>query len=408
MQPPPKWSFNLYSRGQQAALLLLLALCFVLNAALYWWPFSQPDHEAARDLPILAAQLREQMQGAEKSWWEAPKKDSDEAGENKESASFAFNPNTVSAEDLQRLGLSQKQADSWIKYRGKSSKRFKKPEDIAKLFVLSEADVARLLPLVDMADKASTAYADKVNSPDKTPAEDFAFDPNTVTEAELRRLGLSERQAESFLKYRGDSPRRFRQVEDLGKLYVLQNDPALLERLQSLASIQPALLADASSALDAATPSTYSGLAKPQGYQATIELPLQSIDINSATAADLEQIRGIGTYWSGKILKFREALGGFTSVAQVGTTFGLPDSTFQAMKPYLALETGLYRQLPINLLTEEELARHPYINGKLARIILRFKEQHGPFTKKEDLGRIKIISAKQLDQLAPYLDFRKE
>lgn len=399
MSQQPKWSFNLYSRGQQTVLLLLMALCFLLSVALYWWPFSQPYYNKQEDLATLAAQLRSQAQLAEKSWWDSPNKNTDKT---QQSASFAFNPNTVSAEELQRLGLSQKQAESWLKYRGKSSDRFQKPADIAKLYVLSETDVARLLPLVSMPKKERTTEATEASSPGKKQPEDFPFDPNTVTEEELRRLGLSERQAQGFIKYRGNSPHRFKQVDELDKLYILQKD-GLLERLKSLASIQPPLLADASPA-----PSTYGGVSAPQAYQATIELPLQSIDINSATAAELEQIRGIGTYWSGRILKFREALGGFTSINQVGSTFGLPDSTFQAMQPYLSLKTGLYRQLPINLLSEEELARHPYINGKLARIIIRFKDQHGLFTKKEDLGRIKIISGKQLDQLAPYLDFRQE
>lgn len=404
MSQPPKWSFNLYSRGQQTALLLLMALCFSLTTAIYWWPFPQPYHSKQEDLAALAAQLRSQTQLAEKNWWESPKTSKENTDKTQETASFAFNPNTVSAEDLQRLGLSQKQAESWLKYRGKSSDRFQKAEDIAKLYVLSETDVARLLPLVNIPEKGAASSAKQASAQEKSQAEDFPFDPNTVTEEELRRLGLSERQAQGFLKYRGNDAHRFKHVDELDKLYILQND-GLLARLKSLATIQPPLLADASSA---PAPSHYGGVSTPQAYQATIELPLQSIDINNATAADLEQIRGIGTYWSGRILKFREALGGFTSVTQVGSTFALPDSTFQAMQPYLALKTGLYRQLPINLLTEEELARHPYINGKLARIIIRFKEQHGPFTQKEDLGRIKIISAKQLDQLAPYLDFRKE
>lgn len=67
---------------------------------------------------------------------------------------FRFNPNTVSVEDLCRLGFTIKQAESIDNYRKKGG-LFRRKEDFAKSYVVSESAYARLeayidIPLVDL------------------------------------------------------------------------------------------------------------------------------------------------------------------------------------------------------------------------------------------------------------------
>lgn len=63
--------------------------------------------------------------------------------------SFRFNPNTVSVEDLQRLGFSEKQAQSIENYRLKGG-RFRRPADFAKSYVVADSVCARLEPYIDI------------------------------------------------------------------------------------------------------------------------------------------------------------------------------------------------------------------------------------------------------------------
>ena len=75
--------------------------------------------------------------------------------------SFPFNPNTVSLSDLQRLGFSERQAQSIINYREKGG-RFHRPSDFAKSFVVSDSVYRRLepyirIPKVDLNAADSTA-----------------------------------------------------------------------------------------------------------------------------------------------------------------------------------------------------------------------------------------------------------
>ncbi len=70
--------------------------------------------------------------------------------------SFSFDPNTVSVEDLCRLGFSPKQAESIDNYRKKGGV-FRRKEDFARSYVVADSVYLRLekyidIPLVDLND----------------------------------------------------------------------------------------------------------------------------------------------------------------------------------------------------------------------------------------------------------------
>ena len=63
--------------------------------------------------------------------------------------SFPFNPNTVTLEELQRLGLSERQAESIENYRSKGG-RFRSKADFQKMYVVSDSLFARLEPYIEI------------------------------------------------------------------------------------------------------------------------------------------------------------------------------------------------------------------------------------------------------------------
>ncbi len=83
-------------------------------------------------------------------------------GQRRKVESFAFNPNTVSVEDLQRLGFSQRQAESIEHYRQKGG-RFYRAEDFGRSYVVSDSVFARLksfirIPKLDINSADSAAF----------------------------------------------------------------------------------------------------------------------------------------------------------------------------------------------------------------------------------------------------------
>jgi len=70
---------------------------------------------------------------------------------------FTFDPNTVSYSDLLRLGLTERQAVTLINYRS-SGARFRRPEDLARVYGIDSSAAARLYPYIDINnDAAKTA-----------------------------------------------------------------------------------------------------------------------------------------------------------------------------------------------------------------------------------------------------------
>lgn len=62
---------------------------------------------------------------------------------------FRFDPNTVSAEDLQRLGFSERQAAAILRYR-EAGGRFRRKADFAKSYVVEDSVYKRLAPYIDI------------------------------------------------------------------------------------------------------------------------------------------------------------------------------------------------------------------------------------------------------------------
>jgi DNA uptake protein ComE-like DNA-binding protein len=168
----------------------------------------------------------------------------------------------------------------------------------------------------------------------------FRFDPNTLNEEGLLQLGLRERVVRTLIHYRSKGG-HFYKPEDLRKIYGLQQTEA--DRLipyiripgreaQEQRSGQRMETPPASLQQSAATaPVTHSG----KQFVVT--------DINQATAEDWMRFPGIGEVLSRRIVAFRHKIGGFQTVLQVKQTYGLPDTVFERMLPYLRVDTALRR-----------------------------------------------------------------
>jgi DNA uptake protein ComE-like DNA-binding protein len=115
------------------------------------------------------------------------------------------------------------------------------------------------------------------------------------------------------------------------------------------------------------------------------------IDINTADTLEWQRLRGIGPGFARRIVKFRDALGGFYEVGQVSECYGLPDSTFQKIQPFLKIGDSSLKILDLNLTDEKSLAAHPYIRYKLARLIVQYRSMHAGFSRVSDLRNLPLV-----------------
>ncbi|MFY0253515.1 ComEA family DNA-binding protein [Chitinophaga sp. 30R24] len=249
-----------------------------------------------------------------------------------------------------------------------------------------EADVATQGLLV-AADKP---VAERITAP-VTAGTLFNFDPNTLSLAGWQRLGVSERTAGTIQKYllKGG---HFRDAADLKKIYGLP--PALSDRLMPYVRIA-VMVKPRDTSRHHSTGGQYPGSwGKGEGAalpRYSKKAPASPLDINVADTLAWQELPGIGPGFARRIVAFRERLGGFYEVQQVGECYGLEDSVFQKIQPFLKIGSGSLKKMDLNLTDEKSLAAHPYIRYKLARLIVAYRNAHAGFKAVEELRQLPLV-----------------
>jgi competence protein ComEA len=257
----------------------------------------------------------------------------------------------------------------------------------------------------------------ELNPGGHTPAvhkELFYFDPNTIQAGDWQRLGLPDRLIRTILHYIQKGG-RFHEAADLKKIYGLH--PEDYERLLPYLHIvkeRDHFVSPPGNERKKAyeitdTKKEYSFYnAPPAGISCRPAFSyagkkMEITDINQADLAVWSRLPGIGEKLAARIIHFREKLGGFFRVDQVGETFGLPDSTFQKIKPFLRLTPGSWIRIDVNSATKEVLESHPYIRWQLAHAITEYRLQHGAYHTVDELLQIATMDSLKLEKLRPYL-----
>lgn len=257
-------------------------------------------------------------------------------------------------------------------------------------------EIAQLV--VDSSAKKFAGYVNKEFENDYSPeyrtrvkAVEFYFDPNTATIADWTKLGIKEKTATTIHKYIS-SGGKFYKPEDIRKIWGIT--PKDADRLIPFIQIKK----------EAAPFVTYEKnvyAEKPSNsFPSRI---IQNVSINTADTTSFKNLPGIGSKLSQRIINFRNKLGGFYSVDQVGETFLLPDSTFKKIKPFLLLDDPTVRKINLNSATLDELKDHPYIRFYVANAIVQFRNQHGNFNSVDEIKKIMLVTDSIFLKVVPYL-----
>ncbi len=130
----------------------------------------------------------------------------------------------------------------------------------------------------------------------------------------------------------------------------------------------------------------------------------ERLDLNLASANELMKIKGIGEVLSARIVKFRDALGGFLLAEQLYDVYGLDESVAnRVMEHYAVLTKPRIKPIDINLASEQEIASVIYINRTLARRIVAYRISNGPIEDWDELTKIEDFPVDQIDRIKLYL-----
>lgn len=214
------------------------------------------------------------------------------------------------------------------------------------------------------------------------------FDPNTLSEKGWISMGMRPKTAHTIMNYRNKGG-RFRFGDDIRKIWGLSKADA--DRLIPFVQIA-----------DTERPS-FTRPNIPVSTRLPIETGNRVIDINTATTEEWKTLPGIGEVLASRIVKFRERMGGFTDVAQVKKTYGISDSVFILINPWLTVNTINPPKLDLNSISAYELKQRANIPDAVAKAIVTYRQQYGPYQSVNDLKKIVFINDSLFQKMLPFL-----
>lgn len=243
--------------------------------------------------------------------------------------------------------------------------------------------------------KADSAHRTAKYKKDEREAELFPFDPNTADSMTFIRLGLKDWQASNAMKYRRKGG-RWRKADDFARLYGLRRET--FERLRPYIRIgitpEEVMMAQERQRRD-----SLRGVYKnenPKFPAGTI------VDLNTADTTTLKRIPGIGSYYAGKICRYRERLGGFLSVGQIKEVGGLPAGIEQWFK---VDDAPRVVKIDLNRADFKTLVRHPYLTYEQVKVIVDHRRKRGRLKSWQELSLYEEFSGTDFSRFSPYFKF---
>ena len=247
------------------------------------------------------------------------------------------NINTATQEELQSLpGMDQSLAQSIVQYR-QTNGPFKSVDDLSQVQGMDEQKLRGI---------KGQLTAEKINV-------------NTAKADELQKVpGMDQALAQSIIQYR-DTNGPFQSVDDLTKVQGISD--------QKLDSIQ--------------------------AY-----LTVEKINVNTATAEEMQIIPGMDQALAQSIIQYREANGPFQSVDELTQVQGIDDQKLQSMQDFVTAE-----KINLNTASAEELQIVPGIDQSLAQNIIEYRQANGPFGSVDDLSQVSGMTEDKINTVRDHI-----
>lgn len=206
------------------------------------------------------------------------------------------------------------------------------------------------------------------------------FNPNEASDAVWLDWGVRPGTVKTIRRYL-EKGGKFRRAKDLFRIWGM--DSLTAEGMQAYVDI-PTDRVD-----------------HPSFQKRTIEKKVVLVDLNASDSVAWESLPGVGPVLASRIVRYRNRLGGFISVDQLREVYGVSDTLMAMLGKHLLHGERVMRREWM-LATEEELKSHPYIGYKMARLIVRYREQHPDVTQWETWKRLPGVTDSVLQRWKMY------
>ncbi len=227
-----------------------------------------------------------------------------------------------------------------------------------------------------------------VHKLDKSTPKIYPFNPNYITDYKGYTLGMSAPEINRLHQYRAqnkwvNSEKEFQQITKVSD--------------SLLSTIAPYFKFP-----EWVTKSTQKTTSKSYN---TIKSFEQKIDLNKATAEQLQKVNGIGAFYSERIIRFRDSFeGGFISEIQLQDVRGLtPEVIENILKKFTVKTPRHIKKLNLNVATVDQLVSIQHIDYELAYEIIEQRMLKEGYSGIEELTKVKGFPIEKLEIIKLYL-----
>jgi len=225
--------------------------------------------------------------------------------------------------------------------------------------------------------KEKTEYKQKI----------YPFNPNFLKEGKAYRIGLSANEFERLAQFRAKN-KWINSAEDFQK--VTQVSDKLLTELKQYFKFPDWVIAQQKEKSE-----------RPSSQKLSFE---QKGDLNKVSAEKLEEIDGIGSVLSERIIRYRSKIQAFRSDIQLKDIYGLKSDIIQNITDSFTVKTiPKTEKININTASLIELAEIPYFDYELAREIYQFIKINEGISNFEELSKIQQFPSYKIDRIKLYL-----
>jgi len=233
----------------------------------------------------------------------------------------------------------------------------------------------------------------------------FPFNPNNLSEEEWRQLGLKDWQIKAIEKYKSKAG-DFHTKEDFKKLHVISEEQYHI--------LEPYIQLPEEGNEFATNFRDGKRISQKQSTDVTIKqnkswrsagslYDKSKIEINSADTFELKRIKGIGSVYANRIIKYRNLLGGFFKKEQLLEVYGIDASVYEPISKFIEVDASKIRKININFCSIYQLKQHPYIKWNVANAIVNYRDRHEKYAKLADIRKTDLVNDELYLKIAPYL-----
>ncbi|WP_338731148.1 ComEA family DNA-binding protein [Mangrovimonas cancribranchiae] len=216
----------------------------------------------------------------------------------------------------------------------------------------------------------------------------YPFNPNYITDYKGYVLGMSNQEIDRLHKFRSknkwvNSAKEFQQVTKVSD--------SLLKTISPYFKF----------------PEWVTNPKPQKTYRNKNSLPKtfkEKIDLNQATASQLQKVYGIGEALSKRIVDYKVKNNGFIADVELQEVYGLQDDVIARVLEHFTVKTPkTIQKIKLNTATRDQLVLIPYIDYEVAHNILEQRTLRDGFKSYEELLKVEDFPLNKFDIIKLYL-----